>query len=282
MDCREIDTFLYPFLDGELESGERFEIENHLSGCPSCLARIEAEQRLKDVVRDRAAVVAQAPAALRERVFSGVRAEQRKERAQHWLKISAAALVVCAAGSGVAWVRSSGLRERYTEDAALGHARKLPVEVRQDTNEAVEAWFDGKLDYHVEVPRLANARVTGARISNVSDKPAAYISYETAAKDGRQRRVGVFVMDDAENALSAEDWPDVRVTQSHGYNVATWRNGEIVYELVTDLRAGEIQKMLAMPSPFPSLQRPLPQLPVAGVQPPASPVIDLRPVSLHP
>jgi mycothiol system anti-sigma-R factor len=281
MDCREIDSLLYPFLDGELEAGERFEIESHLGDCPACMARLEAEQRLKDVVRDRVAL-AQAPAALRARVFSGVRAEQRKERAQHWLKISAAALVVCAAGSGVAWVRNSGLRERYTEDAALGHARKLPVEVQQDTNEAVESWFDGKLDYHVEVPRLANARVTGARISNVSDKAAAYISYQAQSADGRARRVGVYVMDDAENELSAEDWPEVRVTQSHGYNVATWRNGEIVYELVSDLRPGEIRRMLAMPGLPSQAPRAEPRLPLAGVQPPASPVIDLRPVSLHP
>lgn len=280
MDCREIDSLLYPFLDGELETGERFEIEGHLAGCDRCLARLEAEQKLKDVVRDRAALAA-APAALRQRVFTGVRAEQRKERAQQWLKISAAALVVCAAGSGVVWVRNSGLRERYTEDAAIGHARKLPVEVKQDTNDAVEAWFDGKLDYRVEVPRLTNARVTGARISHVFDKPAAYISYEAQAKDGRARRVGVFVMDDADNELAAEDWPDVHVTTSRGYNVATWRDGEIVYELVSDLKPAEIRQMLAVPTPPPE-PRTLPQLPVAGVQPPASPVIDLRPVSLHP
>jgi anti-sigma factor (TIGR02949 family) len=281
MDCRELDSLLYPFLDGELEAGERFEIEGHLAGCPGCLSRLESEQRLKDVLRDRTELT-RAPAALRARVFDGVRAEKRKERAQQWLKISAAALVVCAAGSGVAWVRTSDLRARYTADAAIGHARKLPAEVTQDTNEAVEAWFDGKLDYHVEVPRLANARVTGARISNVSDKPAAYISYAAQSRDGRARRVGVFVMDDAENELSAEPWPDVRVARSHGYNVVTWRNGEIVYELVSDLRPAEIRQMLSLPFSPPPLQRPEPRLPVAGIQPPASPVIDLRPVSLHP
>lgn len=280
MDCREIDSLLYPFLDGELEAGERCEIEGHLAGCPNCLARLESEQRLKDVVRDRAAI-AEAPAALRQRVFTGVRAEQRKERAQQWLKISAAALVVCAAGTGVVWIRNSGLRQRYADDAAIGHARKLPCEVQQDTNEAVEAWFDGKLDYHVQVPRLTNARVTGARISQVYDKPAAYISYEAQAKDGRPRRVGVYVMDDSDNELAAEDWPDVRVTTSRGYNVATWRDGEIVYELVSDFRPSEIRQMLAVPSARP-LPQSLPPLPVAGVQPPASPVIDLRPVSLHP
>jgi hypothetical protein len=37
----------------------------------------------------------------------------------------------------------------------------------------------------------------------------------------------------------------VQVGSSLGYNVAVWREGEIVYELVTDLDESDIRRMLA-------------------------------------
>ena len=36
-----------------------------------------------------------------------------------------------------------------------------------------------------------------------------------------------------------------RVAPSHGFNVAVWRDEEIVYELVTDLDESDIRRMLA-------------------------------------
>ena len=78
--------------------------------------------------------------------------------------------------------------------------------------------------------------------------------------------MGLFVMDDAPQVLSARPWPDVQVHEVHGFNVASWRTGDLVYELVSDLDADELRTMLtaARPStPFQSL--PARTIPAAGM-----------------
>jgi hypothetical protein len=111
----------------------------------------------------------------------------------------------------------------------------------------MEAWFHGKLDHRVSVPRLPNATLSGARISNVTDRPAAYISYErnTDEKGAPAKRIGLFIFDDTHREVEAPPLPSVQVGSSLGYNVAVWREGEIVYELVTDLDETDIRRMLA-------------------------------------
>ena len=275
MICREIDPFLYPYLDGELELAERMEIESHLQACPDCRDRVRTEASLKDLVRVKAA--ASAPRQLRDKVLGGMRKEHRRERAQLWLKVSAAAVVAIGV-TGAVIHRRTVSRERYLADAAIRHAHKLPPEVVQPTPEAVTTWFEGKLDYRVPVPSLTNARITGARISNVRDMPAAYISYQAKDAEGEPRRIGLFVMDDDKGELPADAWPDVEVTNSHGYNVATWRKGEIVYEMVSDLDPSEIRQLLTLPT-VPSVH---PSGMATASAPQASPQLDVQPAALHP
>ena len=186
---------------------------------------------------------------------------------------AAAALVVGVAGG--TWLTLRPERsQRFVDDAARRHAKRLPAEVAGVSHENVEAWFDGKLDHRVSVPRLPNVRLSGARISNVSDRPAAYISYERTpeAQGAPSKRIGLFVFDDARRDVEAPPLPAVQVGSSQGYNVAVWRENEIVYELVTDLDESDIRRMLAQ------------QATAAGKQParPVVPDVAAQPVLLQP
>jgi hypothetical protein len=40
------------------------------------------------------------------------------------------------------------------------------------------------------------------------------------------------------------DGREIWVAQSHGYNVASWRSGEIVYSLISDLEEREVLELL--------------------------------------
>ncbi len=152
-------------------------------------------------------------------------------------------MVLVALGGG-AWELRPREEEKIVSDAALRHAKGLPFEIQQANPEAVEAWFGGKLDHRVALPRFQNATLAGARLSNVTDKPAAYVSYDTEAAGAARKRLGLFVFDDAHGDVDAAPLPAVEVKNRHGYNVALWRQGEIVYELVTDLDEADIRRML--------------------------------------
>lgn len=244
MTCQELERFIHPYLDGEFQPEERLELEEHLRGCEACARAVHAEREVQAALRRAARHAVQgtrAPAALRAGIERGLRSEQRRGQAVLWVRASAAALVVATAG-GV-WVATRpDAHQPYVEDAARRHAKGLPYEI-QANHEGVEGWFTGKLDHRVPVPRLPNTTLAGARLSNVKDRPAAYISYEAATAGGAPKRIGLFVFDDARGEVQAhEGAPEVQ--SSHGYNVALWREGEIVYELVSDLNEADIRRLL--------------------------------------
>jgi anti-sigma factor (TIGR02949 family) len=248
MNCQELDRLLYPYLDGEFQPEERMDVENHLEECEDCTLRVDQEREIQQTLRRAArhSVHSQrAPASLRLGIEGGIKREQRRASQFQWLRMSAAALVLAAVGGG--WVAlHTEQRQRFADEAARRHAKRLPFEISNVSPEHVEEWFQDKLEHQVDVPRFQNARLAGARLSNVKDRTAAYIAYETSpGKQGEEgHRISVFVFDDAGRDLDARALPAMQVDATQSYNVAVWRDGEVVYELVSDLTEAEIRKLV--------------------------------------
>jgi mycothiol system anti-sigma-R factor len=250
--CQELDRLLYPYLDGEFQPEERVEVEAHLAGCAPCRQRVEAEQQLRQALRRAARHSVQtmrAPASLRAGIQVGLKQEQRRAQYGMWLRAGAVALVVVTVGTGwVAYQDEQRLRS-VRREAVQRHSRVLPFEVASTTPEQMEAWFKGKVDPRVTLPQLPKAKPLGGRISILNGKEVAYISYETLPEnEGEQgRRLGVFVLPDDERGNSArfEALQAVEVDSDQGFNVVTWRDDEVVYEMVTDLDEADIRRMLA-------------------------------------
>jgi anti-sigma factor RsiW len=103
---------------------------------------------------------------------------------------------------------------------------------------SIPAWFTGKLDFHPSPPPFHGdgVHVLGARLSNLRELPAAYIRYELP-----RGQAGLFIVDDPHRTFEPDGrevqvGPQVlRVVNARGYNVAVWRENEIVYSLVSDL-----------------------------------------------
>ena len=258
MTCIDLDSVVYPYLDGELEADDRKDFEDHLGVCAPCARRVGSEAAFHGALRRSVRVQrAPAPEALRAMLHTGIRREHRRVQVVSWARWGGAALLAAAASA--AWLELRPPPPDWVGDeAAVRFQRRLPLEVTVQRHEQVEQWFDDKLDWRVAIPRLPNAQLTGARLSNVREHEAAFIMYESPAQAGvPARRMGLFVMDDARQTLPARAWPDVQVHEVRGYNVASWRTGDLVYELVSDVDADELRNMLtaARPStPFPSLQ----------------------------
>jgi anti-sigma factor RsiW len=236
MNCREFETALGPYLDGELIAEARVDVESHLATCAPCAKRAEVERH--NLTRIRA--LAQggsppAPQALRSRVLAAVRADDSRRRRVRWLRASAiAAGLTLAVVVGNHQYRAFQ-RRLFEEDAALRHARHFPLEIRDPKTTRLEQWFGGMLDHPVTVPHFPNATAAGARLLQVRDKPAAYIRFDAP------RPMGLFVYgDDHEVDVGAEP----AVGTSNGYNVVSWRNGDLVYQLVTDLDEQDIRELL--------------------------------------
>lgn len=260
MNCRELEIALTPYLDGELIDEARLEVEAHLAGCAACATQVEAQRHTQTVIRSLGRGPA-APAHLRARVFDQVRADERRTRHRQWVRLSAVAASVALAGVVGNHEYRAFQRRLFEQDAARRHARQFPLEIRDPRTADLEQWFGGKLDHPVTVPDFPNATATGARLLQVRDKPAAYIRYD------RPRPMGLFVYGD-DHELDVGDEP--AMGNSNGYNVVSWRNGDVVYQLVTDLDERDIRALLPR-------QEARPREAAA----PSAPRLDVRPASLQ-
>ncbi|MBL8957422.1 MAG: zf-HC2 domain-containing protein [Myxococcaceae bacterium] len=240
MPCRQLDNHLYPYLDGELVEGDRVEFESHLASCEGCRAEVDRESKMLLLIRTRARQGAvAAPESLRAKLTEQLQGETKRRRYSAVSKLAAAAagLAVCTVAAHTGW--RSYQRKLYVEDAVNRHARAYPLEIEKPSAEQLEAWFnDGKLDHRVAVPRYQNAGLTGGRLINVRDRPAAYIRF---AAEGN-RRLGLFVYSDKPGDVDVTTEPSV--DRSNGFNTVTWRDGDVVYTLVSDLNDDDIRQMV--------------------------------------
>ncbi|MCC6332356.1 MAG: zf-HC2 domain-containing protein [Myxococcales bacterium] len=255
MNCRELKTAQTPYLDGELIAEARQDVEAHLATCPACAKRVEIERHNLTVIKQASQDGSpKAPQTLRSRVFDSVRQDDTRRRRVRAIKLSAAAAGLTLAVVAANHQYRAFQRSLFERDAALRHARQFPLEIQKPHAQDIERWFGGKLDYPVNVPRFVNATAAGARLLQVRDKPAAYIRYDAP------RPMGLFVYgDDHEVDVGAEP----AVGSSNGFNVVSWRNGDVVYQLVTDLEEQDIRELLPPPP---------------GA---TTPVLDVRPAALQ-
>jgi mycothiol system anti-sigma-R factor len=72
-DCREALHRIYHFLDGELTSGRRHEIESHLDSCSPCFQMYGFETELRRVVHDKCRDAV--PESLRQRIADAIHHE---------------------------------------------------------------------------------------------------------------------------------------------------------------------------------------------------------------
>jgi len=250
MTCVDLDSVVYPYLDGELEEADRKDLEDHLGSCPTCAARVGTEAGFQGALRRSVRVQrVPAPEALKAMLQAGIQREHRRVQFLSWARWGGAALLAAAAST--AWLELRPPAEDLVADeAARRFQRRLPLEVTVQRHEQVETWFDDKLDWRVPVPRLPNAQLAGARLSNVREHEAAYVVYEASAAPGAPpHRMGLFILDDARQALPARPWPEVQVHPLRGFNVASWRTGDLVYELVSDLDEDTLRAMLTTVRP---------------------------------
>jgi anti-sigma factor RsiW len=241
MTCSELERSIDAFLDGEFDERERAEAEAHLAACERCRQVVAREAHVHTTVRAKlreamgaAAPAGRAPAALRDRVERSLREERRPLWRRALSPLPIATMAACAAGALVVLASHPG-NQALLDDAIKNHHRGLPLEV---TAADMSGWFVNKLDFRPSLPHFsaASVRVEGARLSNLREWPAAYVRYRLP-----HGQAGLFIVDDPGRRFDAPGREVkighelVRLASARGYNVAVWRQDEIVYSLVSDL-----------------------------------------------
>lgn len=245
--CRELEeTFLHAWVDGEFEGEESAEVRVHLQACSACaeVARIHESYR---AAMSRAALAA--PHALHDAIRRTLAEEPREGRwARAFHDPRAVATAAAAVGAAV-WFLAGGLSHplfrrphSLIEDGVALHARALPLDYAASDVSAAQRWLEGKVDFGVHIPRLGQGQVQGVRLSNLHAHQAAMVTYTMPRSDGR--RVSLLIVDDPEQQMAGAARRiadrEVWLSQARGFNVASWRNDEVVYSLISDLGEADV------------------------------------------
>ena len=253
MDCAELERSLDAWVDGELAAREQAEAERHVAACDRCRAEAERSHAARATLRAKlrqamGPTITPAPQALRERIHIALVHERRPLWRRMLAPLPIAALAACAAGVLVV-VATHGGSDPLVDEAVRKHTRDLPLEVTAASvgPESVARWFTGKLDFNAAPPRFGagGVRLVGGRLSNIQDRPAAYVRYELP-----RGQLGLFILDDPHRRFGVAGRTvhigpaTVRLVNARGFNVAVWRRDEIVYSLVSDLDEADLARLV--------------------------------------
>jgi anti-sigma factor RsiW len=275
MKCDTAKSHIFPYVDDELDSALRDELEAHLARCAPCRQLVSQERAF------RAAYVARlrpdpAPAYLRETVdrlldgLYGNRAGRRRRRRAVVLRAAVAAvLLVGGAAIGMAlgpiFVRRDALAE-LTEASVVQHQKLasglLPHDIVAASPGVAAAWLRSRVDFNVEVPELKTPNLTllGGRVSHLANVPVAALEYRLDDKN-----VSLFVIPgEAYGRLGLSEKPKFKVRRHRGYDVIIWRQHGTGYALVSEVGG---RSCLVCHSPDERIDGPLDELDSAGVPP---------------
>jgi anti-sigma factor RsiW len=192
MNCKQAQTLVAAYADGEVDALRGYSIKKHLLGCAGCAARHESVLALGARIRAEVPYFAASPA-LHARVratVGAVRASvppQSRPTGDRWRWLTGGVLAGCAA-SVFAWMLGTTvLAWRANEDfvvaAVAAHVRATLsdhlIEVASSDRHTVKPWLSARLDYSPPVQDLANEGFTliGGRLDYLDRRPVATLVY---------------------------------------------------------------------------------------------------------
>ena len=265
--CGENSARILSYLDGRLRGQELDEFRSHLEECSNCLAKVETERALSQLLH-RSRPLYSAPAELHERVAAVVEDHATSALARNgvaqgvlWLRSGwadkawrVARLRLLAASLAVAamllafvphFVRQARAAD-YVETAVAAHRNyldgKLSPELQTNSPEQVTAWFNGKVPFAFRLPRaqvtlqsLPAYQLTGATLVKYRGKPAALVTYQKLTE-----RISLLVASTDSAVVAGGD--EVRAGNlifhyrtDQRFKVVTWSNHGLSYALVSSV-----------------------------------------------
>jgi anti-sigma factor RsiW len=224
MNCKQAESLVAAYADGEVDALRNYSIERHLLGCAGCAAKHSGMLSLRTRIRAEVPYFVASPA-LQARVRATIGAVQAsvpprlRPTGDRWRWLSGGVLAGCTA-SVFAWMLGTTvLAWRANEDFAVAavatHVRATLgdhlIEVASSDRHTVKPWLSARLDYSPPVHDLASEGfpLIGGRLDYLERRPVATLVYRY-----RQHTIDVFVRPET----SRTPPPELRTVR--GFNVA--------------------------------------------------------------
>ena len=253
MTCELTQRYVPGYLDGELDLVRMIEMEAHLKACPACALELESLGALRAALQC-SSLAYPAPAALRERIQSSLRAssgaEVRESRIKWpslsmWRLAGAFALLALISISGGRWMaslRAPSSEQRIAAEVFSSHVRSLEgnhlMDVVSTDQHTVKPWFDGKLDFSPPVEDLASDGfpLVGGRLDYIENREVAALIYQR-----RKHFINVLVWPNPPGPDSIQ-----AIESRQGYNIMRWARGGFQFWAVSDVNAQDLAEFVGL------------------------------------
>jgi anti-sigma factor RsiW len=258
LSCELTHLYIPGYLDGELDLVRTIETEAHLKECPDCARELESLKALRSALQ-RSSVAYAAPAGLRDRIQSSLRAssllpsgaveiQDRKNKwptFHFWQLAGAFALVVLISVSGWQFaerLRAPSQEQQIAAEVFTSHVRSLEanhlMDVISTDQHTVKPWFDGKLDFSPPVQDLADDGfpLVGGRLDYLVGRPVAALIYQR-----RKHFINVYVWSDPGAAS-----PTKTLEPRQGYNLMRWVGGGFQFWAVSDVNPADLAEFVRL------------------------------------
>jgi anti-sigma factor RsiW len=253
LSCELTQRYVPGYLDGELDLVRTIEMEAHLKACLACTQELENLKALRTALQRNSLAYA-APAALRERIQSYLRASSGTEVRESkikwpslnmWQLAGAFALLALISISGWQWtarLRVPSSDQRIAAEVFSSHVRSLEgnhlMDVVSTDQHTVKPWFDGKLDFSPPVEDLASDGfpLVGGRLDYLEGREVAALIYQR-----RKHFINTFVWPDPTGTHSTQT-----IESRQGYNIVRWSQGGFQFWAVSDVAAPDLAEFVRL------------------------------------
>jgi anti-sigma factor RsiW len=192
MNCKQLETLVAAYVDGEVDALRNYSMKKHLHGCAGCAARHRSILALRARIRVEVPKFVASPAlhAQVRAMLGAVRASappRSRPMGDRWRWLSGGVLAGCTA-SVFAWMLGATVvgwraNEDFAAAAVTAHVRATLsnhlIEVASSDRHTVKPWLSARLDYSPPVQDLANEGFTliGGRLDYLERRPVATLVY---------------------------------------------------------------------------------------------------------
>jgi anti-sigma factor RsiW len=234
--CREIDPLLTPYIDGETTAAERTMVGAHLTGCPPCRHRVEAEQAAREAVRARVSRPC-APEHLRKRCRKTATPLGRLTSTYSSSTLSMFAVVIVVAGGVSVYGLTRLSPSLLAAQLALDHVKcfsihesTTPLDVTTAEHQLAEQ-YGWELPVPV-APASDGLQLVGVRRCFCGEGPAIHLMYRH-----RGDPLSLYLIpNDARASVS---------TEVFGHDALMWSNQNTTFVLLGKETPGELRQLAA-------------------------------------
>jgi anti-sigma factor RsiW len=225
MNCEEADHLLDAYLDRELDPGQAFRLEQHLSDCPICRSLERESRDFRSFFRSNAPIFT-APPQLKANVLAAVGREHRKSFLLRRPWIYAAAVIVL--GLSVPMILLPDQTKQLSAQAILSHSESLDanhlVDIASSDQKTIGRWFAARIGFTPPVINDVGSgfSLLGGRTETIQNRTVAALIYKNGA-----------------DVVSLFCWPSNHEQIAggnyfiDGCNVAVWSNKACNYIVVS-------------------------------------------------